>query len=73
MAKNQNMKFIYWILFAILIVSAINWGLVGLFGENTNLVRLVSFNNVDIERGIYIVIGAAGVAAAILALSMGNK
>ncbi|GAA0176859.1 DUF378 domain-containing protein [Clostridium sediminicola] len=48
----------------LIIVGAINWGLVGLFG--INVVYLLFGSVAIIERLIYILIGAAGLNAILL-------
>lgn len=43
--------------FALVIIGAINWGLIGLF--NFNLVKILTLNNFTIERIVYILVFAA--------------
>lgn len=53
------MKAVHAVSFALVVVGAINWGLVGLF--NFNLVELVFGAVPWLERLIYVLVGAAGV------------
>lgn len=53
-----------WVVWALLIIGAINWGLVGIAGfleSNWNVVNLLFGNWPPIEWAIYILIGIAGV------------
>lgn len=43
--------------FILVIIGAVNWGLIGLF--NLNLVKILAFNNFTIERIVYILVFAA--------------
>lgn len=43
--------------FILVIIGAINWGLIGLF--NLNLVKILALNNFIIERIVYILVFAA--------------
>ncbi|WP_101294477.1 DUF378 domain-containing protein [Halegenticoccus soli] len=55
--------FLDWISLALVIVGAINWGLVGLgefAGSNWNLVNLVFGSVPAIEAAVYVVVGLAG-------------
>lgn len=56
MAKGGMMMRIAMIL---VIVGAINWGLVGLFGFN--LVEMLSFGSEILERTIYVLVGASAI------------
>ena len=53
------MKAVHVISFVLVVVGAINWGLVGLF--NFNLVALVLGSVTWLERLIYVLVGVAGV------------
>lgn len=48
--------------FALVVVGALNWGLVGLFG--VNLVTMV-FGSMGLENIVYILVGASAVYIAI--------
>lgn len=43
--------------FILVIIGAVNWGLIGLF--NLNLVKILALNNFTIERIVYILVFAA--------------
>ncbi|MBW2984007.1 DUF378 domain-containing protein [Candidatus Woesearchaeota archaeon] len=60
MAKKGKAKLIDTIVMVLVIVGAINWGLVGLF--NLNLVTLI-FRLDILARIIYVLVGIAGVMA----------
>ncbi|GIM27781.1 hypothetical protein CPJCM30710_04470 [Clostridium polyendosporum] len=45
--------------FLLVIIGAINWGLIGLF--NLNVVRVISFNSYAFERIIYILVFASSI------------
>lgn len=53
------MKAVHVVSFALVVVGAVNWGLVGLF--NFNLVELVFGAVPWLERLIYVLVGVAGV------------
>lgn len=53
------MKAVHMVSFALVVVGAINWGLVGLF--NFNLVELVFGAVPWLERLVYVLVGVAGV------------
>lgn len=52
------MKWLHPIAFGLVIIGALNWGLVGLFG--LNLVSMI-FGSMGLENIIYILVGAAAV------------
>ncbi len=60
MAKKSNSKLIDTVAMVLVIVGAINWGLVGLF--NLNLVTLI-FRLGILVKIVYILVGIAGVIA----------
>ncbi len=53
------MKMLHMVAFALVIVGALNWGLVGLFGFN--LVYMIFGSMPGIENIVYILVGASGV------------
>ena len=61
------MNYIYLIIALIVIIGAINWGMVG--GFNMDLVKMVTMGNGDIERYIKIAVGVAGLYYAYLIIS----
>ena len=53
------MKFVHWIVTIIVIIGAINWGLVGLF--NYNIVTAL-FGSMDwLVKTVYVVVGVCGI------------
>lgn len=58
------MKVLKWIVAILVIVGALNWGLVGFFHFNLVTAILGSFPN--LERIVYCLVGIAGVVAIIL-------
>ena len=52
------MKALHMVSFVLVIVGAINWGLVGLI--NYNLVNMI-FGSIGLENIVYILVGIAGV------------
>lgn len=59
------MKYLHSIAFILVVVGAINWGLLGLGwlmgGSNWNLVNLVLGSWAQLEAVVYILVGASGV------------
>jgi uncharacterized membrane protein YuzA (DUF378 family) len=55
-------QLIFWVLFAVVIVGALNWGLVAINGDKTNLVKRISMGNKLVERSIYASVGVSAVA-----------
>lgn len=53
------MKELHMVAFALVIVGAVNWGLVGLF--NYNLVNMLLGSMPSIEKLVYVLIGASAV------------
>lgn len=53
------MKGLHTLTFALVIVGALNWGLIGLF--NFNLVTAIFGSLASIERIVYILVGLSGV------------
>ena len=63
MYNNSRLGSIEWIAFALVVIGALNWGLVGLagfIGGNLNLVNLVLGGVPTIESIVYLVVGLAG-------------
>lgn len=56
------MKMLHIIAFALVLVGALNWGLVGLFG--VNLVTMI-FGSMGLENIVYILVGASAVYIAV--------
>lgn len=52
------MKLLHMVAFSLVIVGAVNWGLIGLFGYN--LVNMI-FAGMGLENIVYILVGASGV------------
>lgn len=52
-----------WILWALVLIGALNWGLVGAF--NFNLVNAIFGSITWLERAIYVIVGLAAIGAAI--------
>ena len=59
--SDENMKIIDKIALVLVIIGAINWGLIGLF--NFNLVELIFGNMTLLARIIYILVGISGLWA----------
>ncbi len=53
-----KMKMLHMVAFALVIIGALNWGLVGLFGYN--LVNMI-FGAMGLENIVYVLVGASGV------------
>ena len=68
-AQQQAWMIAYWAIYILVVVAALNWGLVALSDGKFNLVNMVSFENPMIEKGLYIIVGAAGLGAIALAFS----
>jgi len=63
---DENINFIDWLTLALVIIGAINWGLVGLgffFDGNWNLVSLLFGGIADglIEATVYLLVGLSGI------------
>ena len=56
--KGEDMKIIDKIVLILIVIGAINWGLIGLF--NFNLVSTIFGNMSLISRIIYILVGVSG-------------
>lgn len=56
------MKVVHAIAFILVVVGAINWGLVGAGGEGLNVVNLLLGKWAVVERIVYILVGLSGVA-----------
>ena len=59
--EATNMIWLYWIALVLIVVGALNWGLVGLF--NFNLVDRLFGQNSAVARVIYVLVGIAGIYA----------
>ena len=55
----MNMKIVHMVLFLLVIIGALNWGLVGLL--NINLVNMVLGSVPMLERLVYILVGVSAV------------
>jgi len=54
------MKILHYIAFALTVLVALNWGLIGLAGADMNLVTKLLSAYPMAERAVYILIGLAG-------------
>lgn len=69
---DMKMKTTYWIAMVLVIVGAVNWGLVGLFGFD--LVATLFGPASVLSRVVYSLVGAAGLAlAGIAATTIGSR
>jgi uncharacterized membrane protein YuzA (DUF378 family) len=64
--SEQIMKSLKPLASALVIVGALNWGLIGLGwlvgnGANWNIVHMVLGNSLQLEALVYVLVGAAGV------------
>jgi len=57
----KSLTFIDWIAVILTIVGGVNWGLVGIFGANGNVVNMILGNIESIERVVYIVVGISAI------------
>lgn len=57
------MKMLHVVAFVLVVVGALNWGLVGLF--NFNLVMMLFGSMPVVEKAVYVLVGAAGVYLAV--------
>lgn len=65
MAENFRMTYLDWTALALVVVGALNWGLVGIAGfvdatANWNLVSLLFGSIPALEFGVYLLVGLAG-------------
>jgi hypothetical protein len=70
MSTHFNMNALDWSAFTLLVVGALNWGLVGiglLLDANWNLVALLLGSVPALEAAIYVLVGLAGLYAIYLA------
>jgi uncharacterized protein len=58
------MKTLYWIALALVLIGALNWGLVGLF--NFNLVAALLGEGSALSRIVYILVGISAVIVAVM-------
>lgn len=56
------MKELHMVTFILVVVGALNWGLVGLF--NFNLVHTVLMSSAGLEQLVYVLVGASAVVLA---------
>jgi len=59
----MNMKWVEWAVNLLLVVGALNWGLVGLggfMGSNLNVVNMVLGSWPQVEWLVYVLVGLAG-------------
>lgn len=54
----KQMDALGWVVFVLLVVGALNWGLVGL--ADVNVVKLILGTIPALERIVYILVGVAG-------------
>lgn len=66
----RKMSALEWVAFVLVVVGAVNWGLVGLFGFN--LVTTVLGVDTLLTKLVYVLVGVAGVYE-LVALTMTNK
>jgi uncharacterized membrane protein YuzA (DUF378 family) len=66
----RRMTTLEWVAFVLVVVGAVNWGLVGLFGFN--LVETVFGVATMLTRLVYVLVGVAGVYE-LVALAMPKK
>ena len=65
------MKSIYWIALTLVVIGALNWGLVGLFGFD--LVAALFGPASSLSRLVYSLVGLAGLALAAISISMETR
>lgn len=53
------MKIVHMIMFLLVIIGALNWGLIGLF--DFNLIHAVFLHFANAEKVVYALVGAAGI------------
>lgn len=53
------MKILHMLAMLLVIIGALNWGLIGAFGEQANLVALLFKSVPAVQRIIYILVGVA--------------
>lgn len=61
------MKMLHMVAFALVVVGAVNWGLVGLF--DMNLVNALLGSMMGLEKLVYVLVGASGVYLAFTHMS----
>lgn len=64
MAVKFQMNFVEWIAYGLVVVGAVNWGLVGLFNFNLVEKLLTMVNAANILKWVYGAVGAAGLYSA---------
>jgi len=60
-----------WVALVLVLIGALNWGLVGLF--NVDLVAVIFGEMTVLSRVIYIVVGLAAVYVAVIAINLQKK
>ena len=60
-----------WVALIIIIVGAINWGLVGLF--KIDIIKVIFGDMTIFARMLYIIVGLAGLHLLILSFKLGKK
>jgi len=75
MATNFRMNVVDWTALAVLVVGALNWGLVGVAhfvdaAANWNLVNILFDGTPAAEFGIYVLVGLAGLYGIYLAVRL---
>ena len=60
-----------WVALIIIIVGAINWGLVGLF--KIDIIKVIFGDMTIFARMLYIIVGLAGLYLLILSFKLGKK
>jgi uncharacterized membrane protein YuzA (DUF378 family) len=66
----RRMSTLEWVAFVLVVLGAVNWGLVGLFGFN--LVETIFGTATTLTRLVYVLVGVAGVYE-LVALAMPSK
>ncbi|MBX3209883.1 MAG: DUF378 domain-containing protein [Labilithrix sp.] len=63
MAEHRNLSGITWAAIALVVIGALNWGLIGLF--NFNLVTAIFGDMTTLSRIVYVVVALAGLYVAV--------
>jgi uncharacterized membrane protein YuzA (DUF378 family) len=66
------MKPVHWIALALVVVGAVNWGLVGLFQFDL-VAALFGGQSAPLARIVYSLVGVAGVVVAATSLAMSSR
>jgi len=70
-ARESGLSALAWISIVLVVIGAINWGLVGLF--NFNLVAAIFGALSPVSRIIYVLVGLAGLYTLYLATQLGQR